>query len=211
MLHSPTGSPLLGLALGPGPRAACVEVVVVTVTLVTRGLVPKLCRHRASPCRIPGAARSGGESSPPGSGTVTAVTGRSELVHGVELFGVCLEHPDVHPDQRGSFAEVYSADRPRGLESRQWSVVTSAAGSLRGMHLHLRHDECVSVITGEMAVGLYDLQYSSSLESEYSGFLLPFFRRALPILRLFLFLSLRCAGIGDRAFLLVLPGEVWLL
>jgi len=89
------------------------------------------------------------------------VTGRSELVHGVELFGVCLEHPDVHPDQRGSFAEVYSADRPRGLESRQWSVVASAAGSLRGMHLHLRHDECVSVITGEMAVGLYDVRPDS--------------------------------------------------
>lgn len=83
------------------------------------------------------------------------------LVHGSELVGVSLEYPAIHRDERGSFSEVYSVESDWGLEARQWSVVTSTAGALRGMHFHVRHDECVSVIAGEMAVGLYDLRPDS--------------------------------------------------
>ena len=47
------------------------------------------------------------------------------------------------------------------LAPQQWSVVRSVPRSLRGMHHHVRHDECVSVVAGRMSVGLYDLRVDS--------------------------------------------------
>jgi len=85
----------------------------------------------------------------------------SRLVHGATLQGVVLQHLVVHHDERGSFTEVFSTDRDHGLAPQQWSVVRSVPRSLRGMHHHVRHDECVSVVAGRMSVGLYDLRVDS--------------------------------------------------
>jgi len=82
--------------------------------------------------------------------------GTSRLVHGAALHGVVLQHHVVHHDARGSFTEVFSTDRDTGLAPQQWSVVRSVPRSLRGMHHHVRHDECVSVVAGRMSVGQYD-------------------------------------------------------
>ena len=89
------------------------------------------------------------------------VEGKSRLVHGAPLQGVVLQHLVVHHDDRGSFAEVLSTERDTGLAPQQWSVVRSVARSLRGMHYHLRHDECVSVVDGRLSVGLHDLRVGS--------------------------------------------------
>lgn len=67
----------------------------------------------------------------------------------------------MHRDARGSFAEHFVADRDFGIEPLQWSVVHSAPGVLRGMHVHVRHDEFFSVISGHATVGLYDLRPNS--------------------------------------------------
>lgn len=75
--------------------------------------------------------------------------------------GVSSAELDVHADARGSFTEYFSADRDSGLTAVQWSVVTSQAGVLRGMHIHQRHDEYFSVITGRASVGLHDLRPDS--------------------------------------------------
>lgn len=74
-----------------------------------------------------------------------------------------FRHPlRAHADARGSFMEFYADDWGLPIAPRQWSLVRSTPGTLRGMHLHLRHDECVIAIGGRAFVGLHDLRESSS-------------------------------------------------
>ena len=68
---------------------------------------------------------------------------------------------DAHVDARGSFTEVFASHWNTGIEPAQWSVVRSEAGALRGMHLHRRHHELVSVVSGVLWVGLHDLRPDS--------------------------------------------------
>lgn len=72
--------------------------------------------------------------------------------------GVVVRRLDTHADARGSFGEIYSDGWELPIRPRQWSIVRSVAGVLRGMHLHLRHHEYVCVIAGRAYVGLYDLR-----------------------------------------------------
>ncbi len=77
------------------------------------------------------------------------------------IAGVQQRPLDEHCDARGSFTEVFSDCWGLGLEPRQWSLVRSRAGTLRGMHVHGRHDESVLVISGKVYVGLHDLRPDS--------------------------------------------------
>ena len=63
---------------------------------------------------------------------------------GTEIDGVRLLPLHPHHDERGTFTEVFAAHWGAGIDPAQWSVVHSAPGVLRGMHLHLRHDELVT-------------------------------------------------------------------
>lgn len=45
-------------------------------------------------------------------------------------------------------------------------MVQSTAGTLRGMHLHLRHHECVLALAGRMLVGLHDLRPGSPTQGQ---------------------------------------------
>lgn len=73
-----------------------------------------------------------------------------------------LRYPlKAHVDARGSFTELWSDRWPLPIAPRQWSMVQSTAGTLRGMHLHLRHHECVLALAGRMLVGLHDLRPGS--------------------------------------------------
>jgi len=85
----------------------------------------------------------------------------SVRVAGDELDGVRVTGVEVHHDARGSFRECFVAGRDLGIEPQQWSVVVSRRGTLRGMHLHARHDELFSVVSGRAYVGLYDVRRDS--------------------------------------------------
>jgi dTDP-4-dehydrorhamnose 3,5-epimerase len=81
---------------------------------------------------------------------------------GTEIDGVRLLPLHPHHDERGTFTEVFAAHWGAGIDPAQWSVVHSAPGVLRGMHLHLRHDELVTVVAGVLWVGLHDLRPGSA-------------------------------------------------
>ncbi|MGN6695564.1 MAG: dTDP-4-dehydrorhamnose 3,5-epimerase family protein [Aquihabitans sp.] len=78
------------------------------------------------------------------------------------IAGVRTGPLEPHEDHRGSFTEVFAAQWPTGVSPMQWSMVRSHAGALRGMHLHLRHDEYLTVISGSLWVGLHDLRPGST-------------------------------------------------
>ena len=80
---------------------------------------------------------------------------------GTFLDGVSLRLLEEQPDIRGSFTEVYCETWGLPIIPAQWSVVRSVAGTLRGMHLHLRHSEYFLCISGRSCVGLYDLRPAS--------------------------------------------------
>src|SRR5215467_6515954 len=80
---------------------------------------------------------------------------------GTFLDGLRLRLLDEQCDERGSFTEVYCDNWGLPVIPAQWSVVRSVAGTLRGMHLHLRHSEYFLCISGRACVGLYDLRPAS--------------------------------------------------
>jgi dTDP-4-dehydrorhamnose 3,5-epimerase len=71
---------------------------------------------------------------------------------------------DPHVDERGSFTELYRREWPTGIEPIQWNAVQSGAGVLRGVHVHIRHDDYLTVPFGRAVVGLRDLRRGSSTE-----------------------------------------------
>lgn len=77
------------------------------------------------------------------------------------IAGVVLHPLAVNPDERGSFTEFFCDSWGLPIAPRQWSVVTSRARALRGMHLHLNHDELLTVLKGRATVGLHDLRKAS--------------------------------------------------
>jgi dTDP-4-dehydrorhamnose 3,5-epimerase len=46
----------------------------------------------------------------------------------------------------------------------QWNVVRSSENVFRGVHVHVRHLDYLTVITGRATIGLYDLREGSSTE-----------------------------------------------
>ena len=81
---------------------------------------------------------------------------------GTFLDGVNLRLLKEQRDVRGSFTEVYCDAWGLPIIPAQWSIVRSVAGTMRGMHLHLRHSEYFLCISGRACVGLYDLRPTSS-------------------------------------------------
>ncbi|HET7451104.1 MAG TPA: dTDP-4-dehydrorhamnose 3,5-epimerase family protein [Thermoanaerobaculia bacterium] len=65
------------------------------------------------------------------------------------------------PDARGVFAEIYRREWIEGSPAIQWNFVRSEAGVMRGVRLHLRHDDHVVVLDGLLQAGLRDLRRQS--------------------------------------------------
>lgn len=63
-----------------------------------------------------------------------------------------------HADARGSFRELWRAGDFPGEPFVQANLSTSAAGVLRGLHLHLRQDDLWIVADGRAFVALVDLR-----------------------------------------------------
>jgi dTDP-4-dehydrorhamnose 3,5-epimerase-like enzyme len=61
----------------------------------------------------------------------------------------------MNRDSRGSFTEVFREEWDTGLASVHWNVVSSEAGTLRGVHLHIRHDDHLTTLKGRACVGLF--------------------------------------------------------
>jgi dTDP-4-dehydrorhamnose 3,5-epimerase len=75
--------------------------------------------------------------------------------------GCSLRPLTTHEDERGSFTELFRREWDTGADPVQWNVVASAAGVLRGVHVHIRHHDYLTVPRGHATVGLRDLRRSS--------------------------------------------------
>lgn len=75
--------------------------------------------------------------------------------------GVNLIDLDPIPDARGAFTEIYRDVWPTGVRVAQVNMVAGKARVLRGVHLHLRHDEFYVAAQGQMLIGVSDLRPGS--------------------------------------------------
>ena len=75
--------------------------------------------------------------------------------------GVCVRSLVGHRDDRGCFTEVFRAEWETGVAPVQWNVVESQAGVLRGVHVHLLHDDYLILVSGRASIGLKDLRPES--------------------------------------------------
>src|SRR3972149_836293 len=90
---------------------------------------------------------------------VTARPPRTSLPAGVRLLPL-----EMNRDDRGVFTEVFRRSWDIGVEPVQWNFVTSQAGVLRGVHVHVRHVDYLIVLEGRASIGLRDLRRGSPPE-----------------------------------------------
>jgi dTDP-4-dehydrorhamnose 3,5-epimerase len=81
---------------------------------------------------------------------------RRGLPHGVQLLPL-----RSHGDTRGLFTEIYRDAWNLGPRPVQWNMVRSEANVLRGVHVHTRHADLLTVADGELILGLRDLRPAS--------------------------------------------------
>jgi dTDP-4-dehydrorhamnose 3,5-epimerase len=70
----------------------------------------------------------------------------------------------MHPDERGVFTELFRQNWFNEIAPVQWNVVHSHANVLRGVHVHLRHADYLTVVSGRAIFGLCDLRAGSPTE-----------------------------------------------
>ena len=73
-----------------------------------------------------------------------------------------------HLDERGSFSEIFRNQWKTTITPVQWSLVKSNENVLRGMHLHLRHDEYFCLVKGHCLVALKDIRPHSPTSGYFS-------------------------------------------
>lgn len=89
----------------------------------------------------------------------TALTGAS--VRGTLPAGVRAFELNRHGHERGSLTELFREDWWPYGPARQWNLVTSPAGVLRGIHVHRRSHEYYALLSGRAAVGYRDVRPGS--------------------------------------------------
>ncbi|MCH8346086.1 MAG: dTDP-4-dehydrorhamnose 3,5-epimerase family protein, partial [Chloroflexi bacterium] len=78
-----------------------------------------------------------------------------QKISAIELpAGVHLRPLQANEDDRGVFTEVFRKVWDTGVDPVQWNFVTSRAGVLRGVHVHVRHDDYLILVKGRASVGL---------------------------------------------------------
>ena len=75
--------------------------------------------------------------------------------------GVTVHQLQGHTDERGEFTELFRREWALGVDPVQWNIVRSEVGVLRGVHVHPRHDDYLTIVSGRAAVGLRDLRRES--------------------------------------------------
>ena len=78
--------------------------------------------------------------------------------------GVLLHTFAMHRDRRGSFTEIFRRQWNQNIDPVQWNIVHSSAGTLRGVHVHIRHTDYLIVVQGRSTIGLRDLRHGSPTE-----------------------------------------------
>jgi dTDP-4-dehydrorhamnose 3,5-epimerase len=92
--------------------------------------------------------------------TVRNEAGRRNAAHdaGALPHGVALRSLTAHRDARGLVAEIFRDEWPTGIAPVQWAMAVSEAGVMRGVHVHIRHDDYFLLLQGAVCVGLHDLR-----------------------------------------------------
>jgi dTDP-4-dehydrorhamnose 3,5-epimerase len=75
--------------------------------------------------------------------------------------GVRLHELEPHADERGVFTEVFRDSWQLEVAPVQWNVVRSDANVLRGVHVHHRHSDYLTLVAGRATIGLSDLREGS--------------------------------------------------
>ena len=78
--------------------------------------------------------------------------------------GALLHDLDPHEDDRGVFTELFRDSWELPVAPAQWNVVRSAENVLRGVHVHWRHADFLTVVAGRATIGLFDLRERSPTE-----------------------------------------------
>jgi len=78
--------------------------------------------------------------------------------------GVRLVPLTPHADERGIFTELFRGSWDVGVTPVQWNAVTSNANVLRGVHVHVRHADYLTLAVGRATIGLHDLRPDSPSE-----------------------------------------------
>jgi dTDP-4-dehydrorhamnose 3,5-epimerase len=68
---------------------------------------------------------------------------------------------EPHADDRGTFIELFRREWQTEVEPIQWNAVHSEAHVLRGVHVHPRHDDYLTIVRGRAIVGVRDLRDES--------------------------------------------------
>ena len=74
------------------------------------------------------------------------------------LAGVVVRPLTPNVDPRGALTEIFRASWDLGCRPVQLNALSSAAGVLRGVHVHVRHTDHLVTIAGRMTLGLHDLR-----------------------------------------------------
>ena len=72
--------------------------------------------------------------------------------------GVRMRNLPQRDDDRGSLVELTSTALGDDAQPAQWNVLRSTANTLRGMHVHVRHTDWITVVEGVAVFGLVDLR-----------------------------------------------------
>jgi dTDP-4-dehydrorhamnose 3,5-epimerase len=75
--------------------------------------------------------------------------------------GLLVRDLEPHRDDRGSFTELHRLEWDTEIAPVQWNAVRSSPGVLRGVHVHVRHDDYLTVFAGRATIGLRDLRPDS--------------------------------------------------
>jgi len=78
--------------------------------------------------------------------------------------GVVLRPLQMQVDERGIFAEFFRESWEIGVAPVQWNAVSSVAGVLRGVHVHVIHADYLLLLQGRASIGLRDLRRDSPTE-----------------------------------------------
>jgi dTDP-4-dehydrorhamnose 3,5-epimerase len=88
----------------------------------------------------------------------------SALLMESTIEGVSTRPLTMHRDERGHLTEVFRAEWGTGLSPVQWTVLLNEEGLMRGMDIHVWHDDWQVLVEGRAALGLKDLRRGSPTE-----------------------------------------------